>query len=358
MSPRIVVDALSAQPGGGLSYLQQQLPALEAIAPDLELTVLTNPSSAGVLRSCLTSRVESIRFVNRARRMAFEQVSMPAEFRRATFYCPGNFAPHFAASRTLLVLQNPNYFGRGRLLPHNRTVSRRFQIHLSRDSVRRAGRTLAISSSLRSEVVGDLPGAADRVGTLLSGAPVWPDHAIRPASFSPLPNPYLLSIANDAPHKRIDDLVTAWASARRAEGTNCDLVLAGRFTADRLTVLRSIASGVEGLVAIGGVGDRREVRWLYENASAMVSTSVLEAHPLTPAEAGSLGCPLILSDIPPHREVAVANATYVAPRDTVALADAITAVGARREEIRWEWPITWETNATVLAEELRRLGSG
>jgi glycosyltransferase involved in cell wall biosynthesis len=101
------------------------------------------------------------------------------------------------------------------------------------------------------------------------------------------------------------------------------------------------------LCLIGRVAERGQMRWAFEHASALVSMSVLEAFPLTPAEAGSVGCPLVLSDIPPHREVTLGNATFVPPGAVDALADALT--GELRPGSRpWRWPASWADNARAL----------
>jgi glycosyltransferase involved in cell wall biosynthesis len=55
---------------------------------------------------------------------------------------------------------------------------------------------------------------------------------------------------------------------------------------------------------------REDVACLYLRADRYVSASALEAFPLTPFEAMSFSVPCVLSDIPPHREVASAAATY------------------------------------------------
>jgi glycosyltransferase involved in cell wall biosynthesis len=98
------------------------------------------------------------------------------------------------------------------------------------------------------------------------------------------------------------------------------------------------------------VADRAEVRWLLAHALAMVAPSALEAFPLTPAEAGSLGCPVILSDIPAHREVAGDHATYVPVGDIDGLAGAIgNAVDRPSRRKPWTLRQTWESNARALA---------
>lgn len=364
---RVVVDALSARLGGGLSYLVNQLEALERVAPDLDLRILADRANAGELRDALDSPITSV--PGGRLRPLLEQVIVPLRTHAGdVLYCPGNFAP-IAAGRgaVVLTLQNPNYFGRGRRAPHNRSVDRRIRSALSRWSAAHADEVVVISRALADEVAVDLPEAASRAHLIPSGAPRWAEGSTRPPNLPIETDDFILSLANDAPHKHLDLTVDAWneafAGAGRLDHVPA-LVLAGRFfTPDRPRTQRErVHTRLRSrFVQLGGVTDRRQVRWLLEHARVMVSSASLEAHPLTPAEAGSLGCPLILSDIPAHREVAGAHATYVRAGSLAALVTAFAALGdppsgGRDPAATWEWPVTWDDNARALAEVLRAVG--
>ena len=86
--------------------------------------------------------------------------------------------------------------------------------------------------------------------------------------------------------------------------------------------------------------------------------SLLEAFPLTPLEAGSVGCPLVLSDIPAHREVTLGNAVFVRPGAIDEMADALCdAAGWTPASRPWHWPTSWADNARALRnlfDEVRR----
>jgi glycosyltransferase involved in cell wall biosynthesis len=364
---RVVVDALSARLGGGLSYLVPQLRALEAVAPHLDLEVIAAPVNADRLRASLRSRVTVV--AGSTLRPLYEQTVLAAQGNRhEVLYCPGNFAPLAGSTRSIvLTLQNPNYFGSGRLAPHNRRIERRLRSQLSRWSARRADRVVVISQALLDEVRRDLPDVADRAVLIQSGAPSWPDESVAPPSLPVEIDDFVLSLANDAPHKHLDLTVDAWIDAfRHTSARNHDqvtpLVMAGtyfrpeRMAAQRLRVPADLRSR---FVQLGAITDRRHVRWLLEHARTMVSSATLEAHPLTPAEAGSLGCPLILSDIPAHREVAGDHATFVRAGSRRALTEALAATTSAPgvERRVWHWPVSWQDNARLLAAVLEEAGS-
>ena len=67
-----------------------------------------------------------------------------------------------------------------------------------------------------------------------------------------------------------------------------------------------------------------DVRYLLEGAAALIQASVSEGFGLPLVEAGSLGVPLIASDIPVFHEVAGNGASYFPVGDAKALADEIT----------------------------------
>src|SRR5712671_985150 len=64
---------------------------------------------------------------------------------------------------------------------------------------------------------------------------------------------------------------------------------------------------------------------LYTHAGVFVLPSSHEGQPIAVLEAMSYGCPTILSDIPPHREIGAASAEFVGVGDIAALAERLGA---------------------------------
>jgi glycosyltransferase involved in cell wall biosynthesis len=354
VSPTIVANAASARLGGGLNTIVRQLSALERVRPDLSLRVLGAPWNIDALREALEAPVQLVPVPAASARFAYEQIVLPWRLRRQdVLYCPGNFSPLLPhRSRTVLVLQNPNYVGEGPAQQSNQGRNRRLKIRLCQQSLRTADRVIVVSHALRATLLTDLPEVADRTIVIQSGGAVWPDREQAPAGF-PRQTGHLLTLANDYPHKNLDAVVDAWARCFDGRsGAAPTLVLAGDITeARRETHRQRVPLYLRGrLVHVGPVADRAEVRWLLAHALAMVAPSALEAFPLTPAEAGSLGCPVILSDIPAHREVAGDHATYVPVGDIDGLARAIGKVVDRPPRRKpWTLRETWESNARALA---------
>jgi len=358
MTLRVVVDALPLHFGGGGTVLLEQLAALERVAPDLRLRVLAAPWNAAALDHAIRHPVHTVDVTDGVRRVLWEQLALPRlDGRPGVLYCPGGLAPVAPARLPVVVAaQNPNLVGRGRRLAHNRAWPRRARIAACQVSLRRATRIVAVSAALAAELLADQPALVDRTEVIPLGAPTLPAERRRPVALGVGIADFLLVLANDAPHKRLDDAVAAWGRAfADAGGAAPRLVIAGvvdrRRRADhRALVPDTLASR---LIHLGPVADRREVAWLLDHARALVSASELESFGLTTLEAGARGCPLILSDLPAHREVAGPHATYVPPRDVTRLAAALARTDPAPARRPWRWPMSWDEHARQLAAVLR-----
>jgi len=339
---KVLVDALPLRHGGGVTYLQAQLAALAATDPDLDLHTLVAPwtTLAGLPGRTSTVRVGSVPV-----RFGYEIGRLP--FARAdVLYCPANFGPAAARTPTVLTLHNPNYYRAGLALAETAPVRSRWKLWANRAAMRGAAAVVAISESFADEVRATLPWVAPKLRVIRSGAPQWTEPS---APLPGLPSQYLLTIASEAPHKRVADVVRGWAQAAARSSAVPPLVAIGGLTAEQRAQCESAAGPRRAdLHLLGRTGDRGQLRWAFEHASALVSMSVLEAFPLTPAEAGSVGCPLVLSDIPPHREVTLGHATFVAPGAVAELADVLAEGQFVPGSKPWEWPVTWAENARAL----------
>lgn len=363
----VVVDALSVRLGGGLTYTASQLAALARVRPDLDVRVLVAPGEGG---RALATRLDGadLRIPvtgGTVRRVVWEQLRLArAVPPGSVLHCPGNVAPlQHGTVPVVLVVQNPNAFGPGRHEPWNRSPRRRARIALMRASASAGTRIVAVSRSMADLVVGDHPELAERVVVVQDGAPSWDLPAVAPVGLVVEPGSYLLSVAQDWPHKRLDDLVVAWSRAFEGQTDAPALVMAGEVgEAAQARRAALVDPGLRTrLLQLGPVADRSELRWLLEHARASVSISALEAHPHGPAEAGALGCPLVLTDTAPHREVtdpAAEQVVFVAPADGDALVDALRSPPTDRTP--WWWPVTWDDNARgigALFDELVPSGS-
>lgn len=354
----VVVDALSVGLGGGLTYTGSQLEALSRVRSDLDLEVLVTASNRDAIAERLGAgpHLRIAAGGGAVRRVLWEQLRLPSQVPDGgLLYAPGNLVPlRRGAAPRVLTVQNPNAFGPGRHERWNRSPRRLARIALMRASVARADRVVAVSQAMAELILGDRPSLADRVTVVQDGAPRWPSPGVEPDGLGLEPGSYLLSVAQDWPHKRLDRLVGVWSAAFAGRPDPPTLVMVGHVAeAVRRRRMEMVEPGLrDSLVQVGAVGDRAHLRWLVEHAIASVSLSALEAHPHGPAEAGALGCPLVLSDTAPHREVTSparpGQVTFVPLHDVDAQVEALRAPPTDRAP--WTWPQTWDDNARQLGE--------
>lgn len=345
---KLLIDSLPARDGGGASYVRQQFSELGRAAPDMDMTALVSPWNT-IGKTPL--RTETVPVRTLAGRFAYEQVRLPAR-KADALYCPLNFGPVRPRRPMVLVVHNANYYGRGLHLWETSASRPRWKVAANHLAVRAADVVIAISRSIAEELSDTLPWSAEKTRVIYSGAPAWPTASVR----LPCPERYFLSVSSAAPHKRTSDIVRAWSKLSGSSG-GCGLVLVGNFTPQQVAEHRTLAGrSVEALVHTGPLRDRRTLKWLYEHARAYISMSLLEAFPLTLGEAASMGCPLILSDIPPHREVAPPHATYVPVRSVDQLAEAMAAELANpSERFTSHWPVSWQDNAASIVAAIREV---
>ena len=148
-----------------------------------------------------------------------------------------------------------------------------------------------------------------------------------------------MRVGNFYPHKNVEGLLTAFKGFLYDNYDNHDakLVLVGKQDyffkkVQRLIEKLNIGSNI---IFFENVSDP-ELRLLYSNATATIVPSFSEGFSLTVVEAMSLGCPVIASDIPVHREICSNAAIYCNPNDINDLTQKISFTFSLVEESRRE----------------------
>lgn len=357
---KVLYNATFARVGGGLTYVVHQAEALAAV-PGVDVTVLASPWNHEALVAGIASAsdVRRVAVPNVAGRFVWEQVLLPLDARRHdVLLSAGNFGALVSPVPQVMVLQNANYVGHGRRLPQNASARRRAKIWQSHLSMRRADLVVAVSHSLRDEIRAEPTLRRVEVETVQSGAPPADVEAAAAGADAVRAlvgdEPYLVSVASDYAHKRLDDLARIVPALQQVPGVPGRVVFAGVVDEARQAELRSAAAPFgDRLVFLGAIADRGLLLALTRAAEASVSTSELEAFPLTPHEAGSVGTHLVISDIAPHREVADGRATFFPLGDTAALLDAVVSTVARPAPAPWSFDRTWAEHGRELAAVLQ-----
>ncbi len=128
---------------------------------------------------------------------------------------------------------------------------------------------------------------------------------------------YLLRVGNFYPHKNVEKLLTAFASfVYDSADKNIKLVLVGKkdyFYARIEKEIDKLHIG-QNVEFFENVSDA-ELFGLYKNAAATIVPSFMEGFSLTTVEAMSTGSPVVVSDIPVHREICRDGAIYFNPEE-------------------------------------------
>lgn len=140
---------------------------------------------------------------------------------------------------------------------------------------------------------------------------------------------WLMYVGGFGPHKHVDVLVRAHASAtRRIGGTPLHLLLAGPaddgFHGDGDAIRRAIQQcGTESLVHWAGYLPDSELRHLHSGAVALILASAAEGFGLPAVEAACCGTPVIATIESPLPQLLEGGGLFVPPGDVEALASAI-----------------------------------
>lgn len=323
----MLINAISlTQQGGGRSYVRNLLRELDLDDRGLDFAILAVPDAitrdeAGRI-DVYEARLPNLRGPARTLvRVAYEELWMPLRVDRfAALYCVADLAPVRCPIPKIVALRNFNIYDR-RFYDTPRT---RALFRLVKWGVRDAA-AVVTPSRAAAQTIGPL------VGLDPSSIEVVP-HGIAEEAFHPgrAPAPedanYLFLPANLERHKNFEVL---FRMLPLLDDPTLELWIAGGDLLDPewATRLRDLVrrSGLESRVRFLGPVPYERVLAYYRGARALVFPSQLETfgHPLL--EAMLSGTPVVASDLPSFRELALDVALYAPPDDAGAFAAHVNA---------------------------------
>jgi glycosyltransferase involved in cell wall biosynthesis len=176
------------------------------------------------------------------------------------------------------------------------------------------------------------------------------------------PGRYFLQVSRVVPEKRQLDLIRAFVRARLP---GWKLVLVGGLAGDNYSREVEAAAREAGVVLTGFLSGA-PLQQTYTHAGVFVLPSSHEGLPIALLEALSYGLPVVASDIPANREVALEPSSYFPVGDIDALTQALKRAAERpaneqerAQRMRWvAQTYNWDRVAEQTLEIYRRLSKG
>ena len=356
---RVAVEAIATAPGGGLSYLRSQLPELERQGISL-LVFAARAAVAADLREALRSPASAVRVVDarsRVARLRFIHARLAVEARRwgaEVLYCPGSTAPlRSRGIPTVVCVQNPHLFAADAPRSLRMAVAR----PVAWLSALRASELVHISVSTAVDF--SRHSALRRSYSIVLSGLGRLEQAPRPATG--IRRDAIMVVSNLYAYKRIDEVLAAFAAERGLRDSYELVIAGGELEVGLRRRLEDLASALDCAESIRFTGflTKSELLDLCQRAVVLVSASRQEAFPLPPGEALAMSVPVVLSDIPPHRELYGRWARLVTPGDVAGLGRAMLAATRQGcvpddqvEELKATF--SWARNGEALARILRR----
>lgn len=271
-------------------------------------------------------------------RILWEQAAQPRAARRAgvdLVHDPAFVGARFSRCPFVVTVHDLSFL----LYPRNfRAFNRLYLTYMTRLSVQKARRVLAVSESTKQDLVRHYGLSPNKIDTVHNGVddtyhPLPADQVAAFRAKRGLPDEFMLFVGTLEPRKNVVTLIEAYA---QLSGTRPPLMLVGgRGWLYDETFARIETLDLSDEVHFVGYVPAEELRWWYSAATLFVYPSLYEGFGLPPLEAMACGTPVITSQASSLPEVVGDAALLVKPTDTKALtasmARALADPGLREE---------------------------
>ncbi len=159
-----------------------------------------------------------------------------------------------------------------------------------------------------------------------------------------LPDKYLLFVGNAYPHKNLPVLLEA---LKLLKDPSLHLVIVSKLSPFLSRVLAPYEP--KNIHVLCELNDS-ELYTVYQNATVLVTPSLMEGYGLVGLEAMMLGVPVIASNIPVYREVYGDRVTYFEANSSDQLVEAVKSVLANARPKPLKFTRTWDNVSQSIAE--------
>lgn len=362
---RVIVNALHAKTGGGVTYLRNVLPYLAA-AEGLEIHLFLHVDQYDLFGMPPEGvRIHLLEFRNSfVRLLLWEQVALPIlarEMAADVTFSLANYGP-LLAPRPVIVLRNSLA-----VVTRERRLGKwAYWIGLA------VGTMISLMGCRMAIAVSGYARRALSLG-LFNGKIRVIHHGVDPLYTPPAPgarrlDDQLLVVSDVYVQKNIHTLIKALPTVRRSH-PGIRLLVAGRLVDEdyhaELVRLADACGVADAVTFLGGQPPSRLLE-LYRDCTIFVFSSTVETFGNPLVEAMACAAPIICSNTAAMPEIAGDAVLYVDPLSEAGMASALIALlddPARRDEMgrrareqasRYSWAKTGALTAEVLREAARR----
>ncbi len=246
------------------------------------------------------------------------QTWLPAKYKLNALdlvFSPGNSSGLFKRGKSILTVHDL-LFKRKEWLP-NRLMRLQRELCLP-ISIRTADKIVAISQFTKDDLERYYPYAKGKVEVIYNSMDF---NKFKKACDISAPSDYFLAVCSNDYHKNLITIIAAFKKYCE-QGGLFDMVIIGNIKKSNKTweLLETFPDSIKNrIVSMENISNEK-LGSLYEKASCYISASLFEGLGMPIVEAMSFGIPVLLSDIPPHREVSINKGLYFIPKDVDELA--------------------------------------
>ncbi len=358
-SERLCINALALKTGGGLSYVAELVPRIQAIHGTGNTIVLLERTQARALGWEGQPGITSLPriFANPVPRMLFELLALPgllAVWRCRSVLMCGNLGMPFCPARQIVV-QHASFHAAASSRAILKKLKWRLLALLTKASARGADAVIYVSAALQSELKqrGFPAGTVIRHGVNSLFRPMArPAASAHVRSSFKIDNPFVLCVGDIYTHKQVQLAIRVAAEISTQRNSALDLVVAGGHSDPaEVTRLRNAADKLEFArhFHLLGTVTREDLPYLYNAADAVLMASSAESFGMPILEALACGAPVACSRIPAFEEVAGAAGFFFPPGDvTAAVAATLRCLEVERPYaagVRHAAEYSWEAAA-------------
>jgi glycosyltransferase involved in cell wall biosynthesis len=352
----IGIDARKIQDFGIGTYVRNLVRSLAAIDSENRYVLLAKPADQESLRDLpanfqVATESSPVYSVREIVALSWHLYRRKLDLYHSTHYV----LPAWLQSKVVVTIHDIIHLLYPEFLPSN--LAFLYAQRMIRRSLTRGDRIIAVSQNTRSDLMHHFDVDGRKIQVVHNGVedifrkPLPAEDLDRWLRDLGISQPYILFVGNPKPHKNLDNLVKAYARARRLAQFDAPLICVGHRDGSEFKIRqRAEYLGVGDRVRLLGHVAQEALPAIYQGATLFLYPTLYEGFGLPVIEAMASGVAVITSNTSALKEIAEGYAHLVDPLDIDGMAKAIARcmgdpehraslakLGLRRsEDFRWD----------------------